>query len=486
MLNDYKRGECILEDISRNIKRVLVVFLLLFVALISYLSYFVIMEGPKIVNKPLNKRLWAKRNEVLRGTIYDRNLKALTKSERIDKLSQRREYVGGELFAHVLGYVDQRYGLTGLEYNYDSELMANNNPGFFDFLKIGEKDIDKVGNGLGLTIDYDTEKAASDLMGNNRGAVVAIDPSNGQIIAMVSKPDFNPNKLSETWDKINKDEGRPLLNRAVSGLYAPGSTFKTITAISALENIKDINSRVFKDEGKYVFNPKESLQNYGGEVLGNISFKDSYVHSSNVVFGTLGIELGNTKLLDTAEKFYFNKNIPADGLIIDNSRFPKFKSNEKGNIAQSAIGQSAVLSTPMQMALVAATIANDGVMMEPMLVNEVLSAKGDRLKKIQPKVIGTVTSKENAALVKDFMRGVVTNGTGGNASVSGISVAGKTGTADHDDKPNVDEPPHSWFIGFAPYENPKIAVAVIVEEGGVGGGAAAKISSGVIRAYLKK
>lgn len=478
-----------MEDISRNIKQVLVVFLILFIGLISYLAYFIIMKGPNIVNKPINKRLWAKRNEVLRGTIYDRNFNALTKSERVDTLSQKREYVGGALFAHVLGYLDQRYGLTGLEYNYDSELMVNSNLGFLDYFKMfkmGQKETDKVGNGLKTTLDYDTQKAASDLLGSNRGAVVALVPSTGEILAMVSKPDFNPNKLSEIWDKINKDENRPLLNRAVSGLYAPGSTFKTVTAVSVLENIKDINSRMFKDEGKFLFNAKESLQNYGGEVLGNISFKDAYVHSSNVVFGTLGIELGNSKLLDTAEKFYFNKNIPADGIIIDNSRFPKYKSSEKGNIAQSAIGQSAVLATPMQMALVASTIANDGVMMQPMLVNEVLSAKGERLRVIQPKALATVTSKENAVLIKEFMRGVVTNGTGGNAAISGINVAGKTGTADHDDKPNVEEAPHSWFIGFAPYENPKIAVAVIVEEGGVGGGAAAKISAGVMKAYLKK
>lgn len=476
-----------MEDISKNIKRVLVVFLLLFIGLISYLTYFVIMEGPKIVNKPINKRLWAKRNEVLRGTIYDRNFKALTKSERIDRTSQKREYLEGEIFAHALGYVDQRYGITGLEYNYDSELMANSNPGLLDIFKIGEKQFDKVGNGLKITIDYDTQKAAFDLLGSSRGAVVALDPSTGEILTMVSKPSFNPNNLSKIWEDINKSESnRPLLNRAVSGMYPPGSIFKVVTAVSALENINGIMERSFKDEGKLVFNPKESLSNYGGAALGNIGLREAFVHSSNVVFGSLGMELGNNKLLNTSEKFYFNRNTPADGIIIDNSKFPKLAKNRIGEIAQSAIGQSEVLATPMQMALVASTIANDGVMMQPLLVNEVLSAKGEKLRTIAPKSLGAVTSKENSALVKEFMRGVITNGTGGNASITGISVAGKTGTADHDDKPNVEEPPHSWFIGFAPYENPKIAIAVIVEEGGVGGGAAAKIAGGVMKAYLKK
>lgn len=471
-----------MEDISKNIKRVLVVFLLLFIGLISYLSYFVIVEGPKIVNKPINKRLWAKRNEVLRGTIYDRNLKALTKSERIDTLSQKREYTGGEVFAHVLGYVDQRYGITGLEYNYDSELMANNSLGLSSLFKKEENSFDKIGNGLRITIDYDTQKSAFDLLGNNRGAVVALDPATGEVLAMVSKPSYNPNDLSNIWTEINKPENnRPLLNRAVSGMYPPGSIFKVVTAVSALENINGIMGRSFKDEGKLVFNPKESLSNYGGEALGNIGLREAFIHSSNVVFGSLGMELGNSKLLNTAEKFYFNKNIPADGIIIDNSRFPKFTKDRIGEIAQSAIGQSEVLATPMQMALVASTIANNGVMMEPMLVTEVLNSKGEQLKTIKAKALATVTSKEIATTVKEYMRGVVTDGTGGNASISGISVSGKTGTADHDDKP-----PHSWFIGFAPYENPKIAVAVIVEDGGVGGGAAAKIAGGVMKTYLKK
>jgi penicillin-binding protein A len=476
-----------LEDISRNIKRVLVVFLLLFIGLISYLSYFVILEGPKIVNKPLNKRLWAKRNEVLRGTIYDRNLNPLTKSERIDRLSQKREYLGGELFAHALGYVDQRYGITGLEYNYDSELMANNNSGLLSLFKLEETQFGKIGNGLKVTIDYDTQKTAFDLLGSNRGAVVALEPSTGEILAMVSKPSYNPNDLSKIWADINKAENnRPLLNRAVSGLYPPGSTFKVITAVSALENIGGIMGTSFKDEGKLVFNQKESLSNYGGEVLGNIGLKDAFIHSSNVVFGTLGMEIGNSKLLNTAEKFYFNKNTPADGIIIDNSKFPKLTKNRIGEIAQSAIGQSEVLATPMQMALVASTVANDGVMMQPKLVSEILNAKEEKLRTIDSKVIHSVTSKENAAIIKELMRGVIVSGTGGNASIQGINVAGKTGTADHANSNGGSKAPHSWFIGFAPYENPRIAVAVIVEEGGVGGGTAAKIAGGVMKAYLKK
>lgn len=475
-----------MNDLSNNIKKVLIVFLLLFVVLISYLSYFVIVEGQDMVSKPLNKRLWAKRNEVLRGTIYDRNFKPLTKSEREGVLTQKREYLGGEVFAHALGYVDIRYGITGLENKYDSELMADNSLSYFELFKGKKEEAEKIGHGLKVTLDYDTQQAAFELLGNNRGSVVALNPRNGEILAMVSKPSYNPNELDKIWSDINKDANAPLLNRAVAGLYPPGSIFKTITTIGALENLSGVMERIFEDNGKLVFNAKYSLSNYGGAVFGNINLKDAFVKSSNVVYGTLAMELGNEKLKKTAEKFMFNENTPSDGIVINNSRFPTIPKYEEGNIAQSGIGQSSILATPMQMALVASTIANDGVMMRPMLVSEILSSQDKKLKTIEPKIISNVTTKANANIVKDFMKEVVSGGTGKAAAVPGVTVCGKTGTADHDDKPNVDEPPHSWFIGFAPYENPTVAIAVIVEEGGTGGGAAAKIASGVFKAALKK
>ena len=316
--------------------------------------------------------------------------------------------------------------------------------------------------------------------------MVAINPKTGEILAMVSKPSYDPNKLKEEWKDISEDSNSPLLNRAVSGLYPPGSTFKTITAISALENIEGIQAKQFKDEGKLVYNETESLSNYKGEKLGEIDLKEAFVHSSNVVFGGLGIDLGNKNLKNTAEKFYFNRDIPTDGIVIDNSMFPELKKSEVGDMAQSAIGQSSVLSTPMEMALVASTIANDGIMMKPMLVKEILSTNGRVVKTINPEQIGEIISKENSSIIKDYMRDVVKRGTGESAAVSGIEVCGKTGTADHDDKPDVEEKPHSWFIGFAPYNDPQIAFAVIVEEGGTGGGKAASIAKELVKTALLK
>lgn len=471
-------------DISNNIKKVFVVFLLCFLVIISYITYFELYKAPDIAKSQYNKRLWAIRNEVLRGTIYDRNMTALTKSERVNSETQKRTYTGGPLFAHALGYVDIKYGITGLERKYDSELMQTQTEDLLTLIKNKGKSEEKVGDNLKTTLDYKIQKAAYDLLGDNRGAVVALNPKTGEVLALVSKPSFDPNNLSDTWAAINKDPSLPLINRATSGMYPPGSTFKTITAISALENINNVTNKRVQDKGKLVFNSKESLSNFNGEVLGNIGFKQAFYESSNVYFGTLGMELGNTKLKATAEQFYFNKDIPADGIAIENSKFPSLKSYEKGNLAMTAIGQGEVLATPMQMALIASTIANDGTMMEPYIVSQVMDSKGKTISNFSPKSIGTILSKDNDAIMKDMMRSVVTSGTGTAAAIPGINVAGKTGTAEHDN--DASKPPHSWFIGFAPYDNPQIAVAVIVEDGGQGGIAAAKIAGQVMKTALVK
>lgn len=470
------------NNISKNIKNVLVVFLVCFIGIISYITYFQIFKAEEISSSQYNKRLQAKRNEVLRGTIYDVNMKPLAKSKKISKLNQERTYAYGEIFANVLGYVSPQYGITGLEKQYDKELTGLDTMDISKVFKFFNEETEKVGHDLRTTLNSEVQKKAYDLLGDQRGAVVLLNPKNGEVISLVSKPSYDPNKLEEQWKNISSSESKPLYNRATYGLYPPGSVFKVITAVSALENINGINQKTFQDEGKIVFNSNESLKNYNGEVLGNINFNEAFTHSSNVVFGTIGLELGNDKLRATAEKFYFNKDIPIKDFSVKNGRFPTLKNYEKGNIAQSAIGQASVLVSPLQMALVTSAIANDGVMMKPILVKDVLNDKGERIKKSSSESLGQITTKENAVIIKEFMKDVVEKGTGGKASIDGVTVCGKTGTADNE---LGNKKPHSWFIGFAPYKDPQVAVAVIVENGGVGGGKAAEIAGEIMKFYLK-
>ena len=264
-------------------------------------------------------------------------------------------------------------------------------------------------------------------------------------------------------------------------LYPPGSTFKVVTGVSALDNISGIENEVYEDKGKIDLGGGYTLANDNNKVMGNINLHDAMVRSSNVYFGELGIRLNND-LFDTAQKFMFNKNNPSDGLIIDTSRFPDYSSHEKGNLAQTGIGQAEILATPIQMALVAQAVANDGIMMKPSLVSKVTDYNQNTINSFKPDEIATISNAENIGKIKLYMKEVVSKGTGTRAQVKGVSVCGKTGTAQHVES----KTPHSWFIGFAPYDNPQVAIAVLVEEGGYGGTAAARITSQVLSKYFAK
>jgi len=492
-----------LRNVSNSIKQVMVVFLFCFVALISYIAYFQVFSAPNIAEQQGNQRLWAKRNEVLRGTIYDRNKNPLTTSARVDALTQKRTYVNGDLYVHALGYIDTRYGLTGLEANYDSELTTYNKitnnilnlTKDFSKEKLKEmfqnrkEDEVKIGNSIVTTLDPTLQKIAYDALGNNKGAVVALNPKTGEVLAMVSKPTYNPNDLGNSMKAANegKSDNSPLINRATSGLYPPGSTFKTITLSSALENMPEVTNRTFNDTGKIIFNEKQSLSNDSGEVNGTINLKEAFRLSSNFVFGTLAMELGNDKLKTTAEKYGFNSTVESNGFKMAQSQFPKLTKAEVGSIAQSGIGQSSILATPMQMALVSSTVANNGKMMEPTLVNQVIDKDGNIVKSIDSKVYKQVLSPANATIIKDYMKNLVDSKIDSSWSYfQGTDTAGKTGTADYNLANGESAKPHSWFIGFAPANDPKVAVAVIVENGGYGASAAAPIAGKVINSALAK
>ena len=492
-----------MKNVSNSIKQVMVVFLFCFVALISYIAYFQVFSAPNISEGQGNQRLWAKRNEVLRGTIYDRNNNPLTTSARVDALTQKRTYVNGDLYVHALGYVDPRYGLTGLEENYDSELTSYNKitnnilnlskdfskEKLKELFRNRKEDEVKIGNGVVTTLDTTLQKIAYEALGTNKGAVVALNPKTGEVLAMVSKPTYNPNDLESSMKAANagKAENSPLINRATSGLYPPGSTFKTVTLTSALDNITGITSRTFQDDGKIVFNAKQSLSNANSAVYGTLDLKEAFKVSSNVVFGTIAMELGNDKLKTTAEKYGFNNTISSEGFSITKSQFPTLKPAEVGSIAQTGIGQSSILATPMQMALISSTIANNGKMMEPTLVSKVIDKDGNVVKVIDSKVYKQVLSTTNAATIKDYMKNLVDSKVNSSWTYfQGTDAAGKTGTADYVLPNGENATPHSWFIGFAPADNPKIAVAVIVENGGYGSVAAAQVAGRLIQLSINK
>ena len=493
-----------MDNFRNSVKNIMFVFLLLFVGLITYIAYFQTFQANSIAEKEGNRRIWARRNEIERGPIYDREGNVLTKTKKESTLIQSRTYIYGDLYTSTLGYINNKYGLTGLEASYDKELTSYSSAEVglkefftdFSFNKVAEifrdrnKKEEKVGNGVHTTLDKDIQKAAYDALGDKVGAVVALNPKTGEILAMVSKPTYDPNDLDNVMKLANEGKytDSPLINRAIGGLYPPGSTFKTVTTTSALQNIDGIQERVFTDNGKIVFNNSYSLSNSGGEAWGNIDLKQAFTVSSNVVFGTISGELGNKTLKKTAEKFGFNKQLEINGCQnsqIAISKFPELKDYEVGMIAQSGIGQGSVLATPMQMAMVASTIANDGILMQPKLVNKVTDMKGNIVSTVDSKKLATVMNEEDASTIKAYMVNMV-NSSSSLYELQQLNAAGKTGTADHLDKNGNLATPHSWFISFAPANNPKVAVAVIVENGGYGAQSAAPIATTVIRSALSE
>ncbi|MDO4536151.1 MAG: penicillin-binding transpeptidase domain-containing protein [Clostridium perfringens] len=472
------------KDTSKSIKKIMIVYLVILLALISYIVYFTVVSGPKIAAMDSNTRTTAKQNTILRGTIYDSEGNALTESEKTSTLGQTITYPYGSMYANVVGYYSSSYGMTGLEKTYNSELSTyQSGTGilrYFNIIKsFKERSVQKVGNSVYTTLDTDLQKAAYEgLSKYTAGAVVAINAKTGAILASVSYPSFDPNDLAAAMAKSTESGVTPfLIDRATQGLYAPGSTFKVITLASGLENISGLAYKTFDDTGKITIGDY-TLPNENGVAYGDIGINKALSVSSNVVFGgIIAEELGNAKLKTTAEEFGFNEDIPTVGFSLKQSTFPTLESYELGNIAQSGIGQGSVQATPTEMALVAATVANNGIMMRPYLVSKVVDSEGNVVDETKVEEYRQVLSSANDAVIKNAMSYVVSQRvqSGTWSYFSGINdVGAKTGTAQ-----TGSGQPNSWWMGYSG----DIAVAVVVEGAGNVDGASAKIAASVIKAY---
>jgi peptidoglycan glycosyltransferase len=464
---------------DKELKRMIRVFVsicILFIGLIVYLTYFQVFTASSIKNNSYNKRLWIDEENIKRGMILDRNGKILAYSEK-EGDSMKRHYNYGRLYSHVIGYSFREYGKAGLESSYNNELLnLSENAQLNEIKKIVKPNSE--GNTLKLTIDHGLQQYASDLLEGKKGAIVLMNPQTGEIYAMVSKPDFNTNKLKEDWKSIVEDPDSPFLNRATMGLYAPGSTFKVVTSVAALES-SNIDYTI-DCEGSVNINGY-TLKDYNGKPHGKLNLEEALVKSCNVYFSQLGLQVGKDKLGEVSEKFMINKKIPFD-LPTKKSTFPFNSVMEKTEIAASSIGQGKILVTPLNMAMIASAIANRGVMVEPVLVKEVISPEGEIVKSNDTKELSRATDTFTANEVKNMMVEVVQRGTGKNARINNVRVAGKTGTAE-----NPTGKAHSWFIGFVPAEDPKLAISVVLEsEGSTGGVGAAPIAKQLMAEAINK
>ena len=390
-----------------------------------------------------------------------------------------REYPYGSLFAHAVGY--STVGKTGIE------SLAN-----FDLLRshtnLIEQTADEImgrksiGDNVVTTLNVNLQQIASDAFGKNRGAVIAIEPDTGKILCMVSKPSFDPNKVAANWnDLVNGDstEAR-LLNRATQGLYPPGSTFKIVTALEYMrEHPSAYNDYHYDCSGIFSFE-NNKIQCYHKKAHGSQDFTQAFANSCNGAFANLGTELELTSYRNLAEQLLFNRSLPLD-IPYNKSTFSMQPDAEIWEVLQTSIGQGQTLMSPMHNLLITAAIANGGILMKPYLMDHVENSGGDVIRKFSPSVAGELMVPNEADALKNLMVQVVNVGTGSALKRDSYQVAGKTGSAEFDKGKET----HAWFVGFAPADDPKIAVCVIVEEGGSGGHTAAPIAAKLFDAWLQ-
>jgi peptidoglycan glycosyltransferase len=480
---------------NRQIRFVGLGMLVLFLALFVQLNYVQVIDAHRLANDPRNTRIATRDFSQPRGDILSADGQVLAHSVPTNDIYKLlRTYPAGALFAQIVGYYSFTYGSDGVEREYDGQLSGRSVP----------INVNNIGNlfnpqsraeTVTLTVDARVQYAAALALGNRPGAVVAIVPSTGAILAMWSYPSFDNNPLAshsssvakQAWDSYQANALNPMLARAFRDRFFPGSTFKVITASAVYDHDPALATKVYPTLGALPLPNTNhlTLSNFGGETCGGM-LPTLFRVSCNSGFAQVGLDLGAANLAAEANAFGFDQRPPIDLPAAATSNFPPASSfaQDLPGVAKSAIGQQDVSATPLQMALVAAAIANGGVIMRPHVLENIKDSEGRIVQTYQPQPWVTATSPATALSMRGLMIQVVQSGTGTAAQIPGVQVAGKTGTAQ-----TGNNTVHTWFIAFAPAAAPQVAVAVLVENQPdsndfTGGQIAAPIAKKVIQAAL--
>ncbi len=482
---------------TRQIRLLGVALMVCFAILFVQLNRLTVFQAAALNDNPNNTREILRDFSQPRGTVTTADGVVIAQSvPSKDRFALQRQYPEGPLFSAVTGYYSFTLGSSGVEKTYNDELAGRTLDLSFQDLRDLFVDKQRTGD-LNLTLRADLQRIAAQQLGQREGSVVALNPRTGEILAMVSYPTYDPNLLANHDTKAAADVAtlldtspdKPRLSRAYQDRFFPGSTFKVVTATAALTS-----GAITADQPSYPvqssYTPPGTtrpLQNFGGSSCGGTLFEVLRV-SCNSAFAQMGVDTGADAMVATAERFGFNQDVPIDLTRPARSNFPTdFKRNVPA-LAQSSIGQNDVAATPLQMALVASAVANDGQVMTPHVLHDVRDTDGNIVHTYHPEVWTTAMDRGTAALMRDAMLGVVERGTANRLKVAGFVVGGKTGTAQLGTSPPRS---HAWIIGFGgpPGELPTIAVAVLVQgqEGAseqTGGRVAAPIAQAVMQAYL--
>ena len=443
-----------MNSMKKSIRRVFWMLVLCLFFLLGYMGKLILIDRDEISTHSRNSRLNYSDDGIRRGEILDRDGEVLGTSTLQADGSYSREYPFGETAVHVTGYSSK--GKAGIEAIENFELITLKNE---VAQRLGNIFLDKelIGNSVRLTIDMAIQEKAGELLGNAKGAIVVMQPSTGQILALQSYPNFDPNRIGTDWESLKKDENSPLVNRSTQGLYPPGSTFKLITALSIMREIEDWDQKNYICEGVANFENKV-IHCYDDTIHGEIGLKEALAQSCNCYFAQMAVEISSSKLRDTMvksamiEENYFE-------LPYSENKIGLEKTSNESELVEISIGQGKMAVTPLYMAMLVSGIANEGIMMEPYIVENAIDKSGNAMKQKIPKKIAQIASIEESATLTDMMISVIEDGTGQGAAIEGVSIAGKTGTAQ-----NSTGKDHSWFVAFAPVENPQIAIAVVIED----------------------
>lgn len=465
---------------NNQIHFVIDVFVLLFLAMMGYTCYYAMTNRQAMINNSYNSRQELFISQNTRGTIYANDRQILAHTITDEQNNEKREYPFANMFAHVVGYASN--GRFGIEAQSNYYLIQSN-------AKLSDKVASEVsgekypGDNVVTTLDVDLQEIAYQSLGVYKGAIIVTEPSTGKILAMVSKPDFDPNQIEDIWDELlEENESGVLLNRATQGLYPPGSTFKIVTALEYIrENPDSYHNYSYQCSGKFSLGT-DVINCYHGSAHGSEDFTKSFAKSCNASFANISVSLDRKHYEKTLSDLLFNKPLPVT-FAYNQSRVTVNEDTSDSEVMQASIGQGTDQITPLHMNMITAAIANNGVLMKPYLIDHVENYNKNIIKQFSPGSYGSLLSETEAEALTKLMTQVVESGTATRLKGGSYTAAGKTGSAEYN---QVKTDSHAWFTGFAPVEDPQICVTIIIEGAGSGGDYAVPIAKRIFNAYFEQ
>lgn len=431
-----------------------------------------------MINNSYNSRQEILLSKNYRGTIYSKDGDVLATTILDKKENETRQYPYGELFSHIIGYsTNGRMGVEALGNYY----LINSNIPLSDKVANDMAGKKNPGDHIYTTLDLNLQQVASDELGLYKGAIVVTEVKTGKLLAMVSKPDFDPNEIADIWEElVGNMESTVLLNRATQGLYPPGSTFKIMTALEYIrENQTEYNTYSYHCNGSYQ-DGNAKIRCYHGTQHGNVDFTTSFAKSCNASFANIGMSLDKAQFSDTLTQLLFHEPLPLT-LQYSKSSVPEPVNASDAEMIQISIGQGKTLITPMHLNMITAAIANQGRIMKPYVIDRVVNDTGSVINAFKPETYQQIMSQEEASVLTQMMTEVVENGTARKLKNDIYTAAGKTGSAEYNSNKSDS---HAWFTGFAPVEDPEICVTIIVESVGSGGDYAVPMAKRIMNAYF--